>query len=394
MLKKCFSLFNSWVVLLAACSFVACSGEQYRVEGVITDAEDSVLYFEHIGITETTVLDSVRLQADGVFSFSQKAADAPEFYRLRIARQVINLAADSSETVTVRASYPTMGSGYEVEGSDDCTKVRELSLELMRLQSTVNAIVRDPQLNAAAVNDSVARVVEAYKERVKMEYIFPEPMRAYAYFALFQTVTVGNGGFFLFNPRRSQDDVKAFAAVATSWDTYYPEAERGKNLHNIAIEGMRDQRIIRNRQLSQEIALDNVDVSNVLDISLPDSKGSLHRLTELTGKVVLLDFCVYSTEGTTERIMALRDIYNKYHARGLEIYQIGYDSDEHFWKTQTAALPWLCVYDDAGSGSLNLLRYNVGVLPTYFLLGRDTSVHKRDVQIADIDKEINQLLNQ
>jgi len=393
-LMNCFSKLNSWAVMVFACGLVACSGEKYHVEGTITEAEDSVLYLEHIGITETTVLDSVRLKADGAFAFSLKAAAAPEFYRLRIARQVINLAADSTETVTVRASYPTMGSQYEVEGSEDCSKIRELSLELMRLQSAVNAIVRDPKLNVAAVNDSVARVVDAYKERVKKEYIFPEPMRAYAYFALFQTVSVGQGGgFFLFNPRSSNDDVKVFAAVATSWDTYYPEAERGRNLHNIAIEGMRDQRIIRNRQLSQEMALDNVDVSNILDITLPDSKGQEHRLSDLGGKVVLLDFCVYSTEGTTERIMAMRDLYNKYHARGLEIYQIGFDGDEHFWKTQTAALPWICVYDEAGGGSLNLLRYNVGVLPTYFLLNRDTSVHKRDVQIEDIDREISRLLN-
>ena len=28
-------------------------------------------------------------------------------------------------------------------------------------------------------------------------------------------------------------------AFGTSWDTYYPGAERGKNLHNIAIEGMK-----------------------------------------------------------------------------------------------------------------------------------------------------------
>ena len=394
MLKNCFSRLKVVVAaVVAACGLAACGGEKYHVEGTISEAEDSVLYLEHIGIVETKAVDSVRLKGDGAFSFCVKAADAPDFYRLRIARQVINLVADSTETVRVRASYPTMGSGYEVEGSEDCEVIRTLSLELMHLQSDVNAVVRDPQLNAAAVNDSVMHMVEAYKEHVKNEYIYPAPMRSYAYFALFQTLNVGGRGFFIFNPHDIQDDVKVFAAVATSWDAYYPEAERGKNLHNIAIQSMKDQRIIRNRQMSQEMALDNVDVSNILDVTLPDSKGVEHSLKELVGKVVLLDFCVYSTEGTTERIMAMRELYNKYHARGLEIYQVGYDSDEHFWKTQTAALPWLCVHDEAGSNSLNLLRYNVGVLPTYFLLLRDASVYKRDVQIEDIDRELTLLLN-
>ena len=37
--------------------------------------------------------------------------------------------------------------------------------------------------------------------------------------------------------------------------------------------------------------------------------------------------------------MMLRELYNKYHAAGLEIYQVSVDPDEHFWKTSTAAIP-------------------------------------------------------
>ena len=38
-----------------------------------------------------------------------------------------------------------------------------------------------------------------------------------------------------------------------------------------------------------------------------------------------------------KRIMMLRELYNKYHAQGFEIYQVSLDEDEHFWKTRTAA---------------------------------------------------------
>ena len=54
------------------------------------------------------VVDSVKLDDKGAFSFSGKAPDAPEFYRLRIAGQIINLSVDSTETVDVKASYPSM----------------------------------------------------------------------------------------------------------------------------------------------------------------------------------------------------------------------------------------------------------------------------------------------
>ena len=91
--------------------------------------------------------------------------------------------------------------------------------------------------------------------------------------------------------------------------------------------------------------------------------------------------------------MMLRDLYNKYHAQGFEIYQVSIDPDEHFWKTQTAALPWISVHDDARTDSQVLSQYNVQRIPTFFLIGKDNSVKMRDVQVKDIDAAIKSLLN-
>ena len=242
-----------------------------------------------------------------------------------------------------------------------------------------------------AVRDSVEHVVTAYKEQVKRDYIFAQPMRAYAYYALFQTLRLGQMESLIFNPRSNEQDVKVFAAVATSWDTYYPNAERGKNLHNIAIEGMKNIRILQQRQLSN-IDPSLVNVSNIIDINLPDNKGQQRRLTDLKGKVVLLDFHVFASEGSTARIMQLRDIYNKFHAQGLEIYQVSLDPDEHFWKQQTAALPWINVRDADGISSSRLMMYNIQAVPDYFLIDRGNNLVKRAAQMKDLEAEIKKLL--
>lgn len=376
------------VVVLALC---ACTGKSFNISGTITEAKDSVLYLENMSLSGPVAVDSVKLSEDGTFSFSQQAPEAPEFYRLRIAGQIINLAVDSTEQIGVKAQYPTMSAVYDVTGSDECAKIKELALLQMDLQRRINAIVTAPDLGVSAVEDSVLRVTNAYKNQVKRQYIFAEPMRAYAYFALFQTLRLGQMESLIFNPRSSEDDVKVFAAVATSWDTYYPNAERGTNLHNIAIEGMKNVRIVQSRQLSN-IDPNLVNVSNVIDINLPDNKGQQRRLTDLKGKVVLLDFHVFAAEGSTQRIMQLREIYNKYHAQGLEIFQVSLDPDEHFWKTQTAALPWICVRDERGPQSEYLVSYNIQNIPTFFLVGRNSDLYKRDAQIKDLDAEIKALL--
>ena len=376
------------VAVLALC---ACTGKSFNISGTITEAKDSVLYLENMSLSGPVAVDSVKLGESGTFSFSQQAPDAPEFYRLRIAGQIINLAVDSTEQIEVKAQYPTMSAVYDVTGSEECTKIKELALLQMDLQRRIDAIVAAPDLGVSAVQDSVLRVTEAYKDQVKRQYIFAEPMKAYAYYALFQTVRLGQMESLIFNPRSSEQDVKVFAAVATSWDTYHPDAERGQNLHNIAIEGMKNVRILQSRQLSN-IDPNLVNVSNVIDINLPDSKGQQRRLTELKGKVVLLDFHVFASEGSTQRIMQLREIYNKYHAQGLEIYQVSLDPDEHFWKTQTAALPWICVRDERGPQSEYLVSYNIQSIPTFFLVGRNSDLDKRDAQIKDLDAEIRSLL--
>lgn len=373
---------------LMAVGLASCDNKKFRVDGTITDAKDSVLYFENMSLDGPVAIDSVKLGDDGAFSFSEKSPEAPEFYRLRIAGQIINLSVDSTETITVKAAYPTMATGYTVEGSPECATIKELALKQIDLLGHVLAVERNNTLGFDQTRDSVARMIEAYKHEIKLNYIFKAPMRPSSYFALFQTL----GSRLIFDPRESEDDIKAFAAVATSWDTYHPNSIRGKNLHNIAIQGMRNVRIVRNQRAAQAIDASKVNTTNIIDIALLDNKGQARRLTDLKGKVVMLDFHVFGADGSTKRIMQMRDIYNKYHGRGLEIYQISLDPDEHFWKTQTAALPWISVRDPQGIQSNNLVLYNVRSIPTFFLIDKTNTLRKRDAQVKDLDAEIQALL--
>ena len=372
---------------VAALALAACGEQQFHVEGTVAHAKDSVLYFENVGIEEISVVDSVKLDEAGTFRFAGARNEAPEFYRLRIADQIINVSIDSTETVTVKTQYPQMAAQYDISGSDNCQKIKELALKQMELQQRVIAIQRNPALTVYQSNDSILRVIEAYKNEVKMDYILKEPYRPYAYFALFQTL----GNTLLFNPRSNKDDIKMFAAVATSWDTYFPGAERGTNLHNIAIEGMKNVRITE-AERAKTISADKVSTTGLIDLALTDNHGTVRRLSDLKGKVVMLDFHVFGTNDSPKRILLLRELYNKYHAQGFEIYQVSLDADEHFWKQQTAALPWISVRDAQGLSSQSLLLYNVQSVPDYFLIDRTNTLRKRSQQVRDIEADIKSLL--
>ena len=391
---KISKFFSVAALIAAALTISSCSNKKFHINGNIENAKDSMLYLENISLNGPVKIDSVKLDENGAFEFDEAAMDSvtPEFYRLRIANQSINLSIDSTETVTVKAAWPTMATKYDVSGSENCTRIKELSFMQMQLQGTINAIAANNNISVDSTELAIKMVLEKYKDNVKRNYIFKAPMQASSYYALFQTIQLGNTNNLIFNPRANKEDVQVFAAVATSWDTYYPGSERGKNLHNIAIEGMKNIRIVQAERAQQQIEASKVKVSNIIDLALTDNKGNVRRLTDLKGKVVLLDFHMFQTSESTKRIMMLRDLYNKYHAAGLEIYQVSVDPDEHFWKTQTAALPWISVRDEDGIQGQSLIQYNLQSIPTFFLIDRNNSLYKRDSQISNLDAEIKALL--
>ena len=141
---------------------------------------------------------------------------------------------------------------------------------------------------------------------------------------------------------------------------------------------------------SQQLSESQIVESGVIELDLTDNHGQQRRLTDLKGKVVLLDFHSFTLKDSPQRILMLRELYNKYHAQGLEIYQVSIDGDEHFWKQQTQELPWISVRDNS---TQSVAKYNVGAVPEYFTIDRQNQLQKRSTQIADLDKEIAGLLS-
>jgi peroxiredoxin len=375
---------TSWMILAAAALLAACSNKNtFTIEGHIDGAQDSVLYLHHMGVTKAEVIDSVKLDESGDFCFEEAAPQAPDFYVLRIANQIVNLSIDSTETVSVKAKYPGMATNYEVEGSVNCQKIKELALKQQALQERIIALDRNLSMGQQWAADSLEHMINAYKEEVKKDYIFQAPNEAYAYFALFQSVGIWN----IFDKSNPQD-LKVFGAVATSWETFYPESERTKNLRSMTLKSMNDNRQAVARQ-QRALNSDIVVESGVVDLSLPDKNGKTRTLTELKGKVVLLDFHSFGLKDSAARILALRDLYNKYHAQGLEIYQVSFDGDKHFWRQSVDALPWISVYDSNGT---SVVRYNVQEVPEFFLIDRQNQLQKRSVQIKDLEAEISKML--
>ena len=268
------------ILLIAAVLLASCQHKgQFCVNGHVTDAADTVMYLEHISLGNgIEVVDSVRLDESGAFELKGDTMPTPEFYRLRIGGQCVNLAIDSTETVTVEASLKNMSFGYAVKGSGTCDTIRILSLKLADLERSIMRVAADRDYTVEERDAMIEDLVQQYKTEVKMDIIQNRYDATASYFACFQML----GGRLLFNPKADRSDLTWVRAVANAWTERYPGSQRAENLYNIVMEGQR--LFAKPREIVIDANHSKVRELGIIDMTFPDIRGTERTLSDLKGR--------------------------------------------------------------------------------------------------------------
>ena len=377
------------LTVLGLCMFFfsACNNSSdFTVKGVVAGADGQLMYLENVGISNVVTLDSIKLAPGGKFKFTEKRPEYPDFYRLRLNNQLINFAVDSTETISFVADAGTFATSYSVEGSENSKAIKAITLAQLDANQAISRLRKeyeDKMISDTTYRTKVLAAADAYKE-VARKYIYSAPMSTAAYFALFQQI---DG--LLFFDLYDRKDVKAYGAVATSYDHAYPESPRSKHLYNLTLQSMKVLRAQR------PVDYSNVETKEIsfLDIELPDVRGEVVKLSTVApGKVVLINFTAYQTEWSPALNMALGELYTKYHDQELEIYQVSLDSDFHFWRNGASNLPWVTVHDPQSVYSQVAGLYNVKQLPALFILDRKGNLVKRVEDVKKLETDVKAVL--
>ena len=377
------------LTVLGLCMFFlsACNNSSdFTVKGVVAGADGQLMYLENVGISNVVTLDSIKLAPGGKFKFTEKRPEYPDFYRLRLNNQLINFAVDSTETISFVADAGTFATSYSVEGSENSKAIKAITLAQLDANQAISRLRKeyeDKMISDTTYRMKVLAAADAYKE-VARKYIYSAPMSTAAYFALFQQI---DG--LLFFDLYDRKDVKAYGAVATSYNHTYPESPRSKHLYNLTLQSMKVLRAQR------PVDYSNVETKEIsfLDIELPDVRGEVVKLSTVApGKVVLINFTAYQTEWSPALNMALGELYTKYHDQGLEIYQVSLDSDFHFWRNGASNLPWVTVHDPQSVYSQVAGLYNVKQLPALFILNRKGNLVKRVEDVKKLEADVKAVL--
>lgn len=376
------TVLGLFLLLFAACN----KSSDFTVKGIVSGADGQTMYLENVGISEIKTLDSVKLSAGGKFEFTKERPAFPDFYRLRLNNQWINFSIDSVETISFVADAGTFATSYSVEGSENAKAIKNITLAQLDANQAINRLRKeyeDKMISDTTYQAKVLEAANAYKE-VARKYIYSAPMSAAAYFALFQQID----GLLFFDLYDAADS-KAYGAVATSFDHYYPGSPRAKHLYNLALQSLK---VIRSQRPVDYSKLEADEVS-FLEIDLPNVQGENVKLSSvLKDKVVLLNFTAYQTEWSPALNLTLGDLYVKYRDKDFDIYQVSLDADSHFWRNGASNLPWTCVRDPQSVYSQVAGLYNVKQLPAIFILDRKGNLVKRVEDVRKLEDELKSVL--
>lgn len=352
------------VLLVCGCS----NRDEFKVKGNIEGANKKTLFLEAPVNGRWYILDSVKTSANGDFIIVRKAPRYPEIYRLRFNEKYIYFPIDSIDNIDINSTVSDFSTAYTLSGSDNAVKIMNVDKKVTGLLIPGN-------------KDEIIKVEDIKRELTNQ--VLANPSSIVAYYIINKYI----GDVPLFDPENGAD-LKIIGAVANAFNTYKPKDPRTAYLVNILLEGQRARRA--------SIGVDTVYIEEtpLIDIKLEDNKGIDHNLRKVASKgdVVILNFTLYTAEQSPLYNKILSDVYTKYRSRGVEIFQIAYDSDEFSWKTAAENLPWITVYDPSGPQSKNLTSYNVGSLPMIFIINRKGEISERVTDVTKLDDIIQKYL--
>lgn len=382
-MKKAFAI-AAFVALFCSCN----SGSKATIEGEFAACPEKTVLLESTLASGAIVTDTITTSANGTFRLKLRLPEGEStFYNLRCENRSIPLIVSAGEKVVVH-SVPGLIDGYTVGGSPESALVREvkniLAFGVAKLDSLTNLYNQTTARNLQQIlNREYAEQYLAIK-RSQIEFIVKNAGSLAAIYALNQRLP---GDQSLFG---GEKDIVYFRLVADEVAKNYPTSPYLAGL-KAAIDHY-DRQVEFSNRINEAL---EAEPASFPELEMADMYGKKHSLTAIQeGKVLLLDFWTFGDENSNFRNAELKELYEKYHDKGFEIYQISVDSSKPAWieTVQRQKLPWISVCDFKGANSIAVQLYGIGSVPQNFLIDRNGNIVARNAYGDDLAGELRRLM--
>ena len=136
-------------------------------------------------------------------------------------------------------------------------------------------------------------------------------------------------------------------------------------------------------------------IGRPLNLQFTATDGSSVNMSELRGKVVLVDFWASWCPDCIREMPAVRQIYQKFRDKGFTIIGISLDKDEQALANFVARklIPWPQYFDGKGWENDFARKYGVHAIPEMWLINQRGEVASTDISVEELEQKTEQLLS-
>lgn len=353
------------------------------INGQLIGAENQkvVLVNQNFGGAEDPIAVA-NVKADGKFEIKTNIA-VEDYYILMLENtQVLNLVIRPNDSLTINANANNLQNSSTISGSNDSRILNEFWTQYLRFK-----FVEDSVINIIRTDPSKKDEVAAFMNPIFQEF--------FAFRNLFINANQSSPGILstlsAVNQQREWDTYKNIVAILNETFGGSPTVQ---NLYKAVVE--QDANLKKQDFRQAELTGRFMPGSAAPEISLADPNGKIRNLSDLKGKVVLIDFWASWCGPCRKENPNVVKAYEKYKKDGFEVFSVSLDQsnakDKWIQAIEVDKLTWKNhVSDLKGFSSVAAQAYGVNSIPFTILIDAKGNVISTNVRGPLLEQELKKI---